>query len=190
MLRNSRFVILFVLFALVLSACQPISAQPAQAVPQAAQGITESVVIDGVGPSTAADPEQAAAEDEFRTVVLAREEAYYAEDYETYIAFFADDVIALEPGTPEIRGKETVAEGIKGFWEAYDTVGELTLKRIWVSGNLGTRYAEWEDVVTPADGGNSIHQIGRCIVVWEKIDGEWKIVSSILHFIEGPTEME
>lgn len=190
MVRSSRFIVLSLLLALVVSACQPITAQPAQAVPEAAQEITESVVIDGVGPSTAEDPEQAAAEDEFRAVVLAREEAYYAEDYETYISFFADDVIALEPGTPEISGKETVAEGIKGFWEAYDTVGELTLKRIWVSGNLGTRYAEWEDIVTPADGGKQIRQLGRCIVVWEKIDGEWKIVSSILHFIEGPTEME
>ncbi|MEZ4866586.1 MAG: DUF4440 domain-containing protein [Caldilineaceae bacterium] len=190
MLRNPHFAILLVLLALVVSACQPISAQPAQAAPPAAEWLTESVVIDGVGPSTAVDPEQAAAEDEFRTVALAREQAYYDEDYEKYISFYADDVISLEPGTPEIVGKETVAANIKGFWEAYDTVGELTLKRIWVSGNYGTRYAEWEEVVTPADGGKPIHQIGRCFVVWEKIDGEWKIVSSLLHFIEEPTEME
>ena len=52
-----------------------------------------------------------------------------------------------------------------------------------------SNYAEWEEVVTANDGGAAEHHIGRCILNWEKIDGEWKVVSEYINYLEPPTEL-
>ena len=185
MLRISSLLGVLVLVVIVAVACQPIQAEVAKA-----QVATQSAVVDGVGPSTASDPAQAQAEDEFREIVLAKERAYYDEDLDRHYSFYADDVISLEPETPDKVGKTVLSEGMQSFFDAYDTVGTFTLKRIWVSGDYATRWGEWEEVVTPVDGGKPIHQIGRCFLGWQKIDGEWKVVSQIVNFIVPPTEMD
>ena len=82
-----RFALTLWLVAALLVACQPIqlnvpavapaAVAPAAVAPPAVAPpvITKSAVIDGVGPSTASDPAQAKAEDEFLAVALAKEQA-------------------------------------------------------------------------------------------------------------------
>ncbi len=152
--------------------------------------ITESAVIDAVGPSTASDPAQAQAEDEFLAVALAKEQAYYDGDFESHLSYYADDIISVWPETPEIVGKVALAEGMKSYMEANHVVGTLTIKRIWVSGDHATRQAEWEEVVTPKKGGKAEHHIGRCTLTWEKIDGSWQVVSEYINYLVPPTEIE
>jgi ketosteroid isomerase-like protein len=149
---------------------------------------TESAVIDAVGPSTANDPAQAQAEDEFRAVALAKEQAFYEGDAEPVLSFYANDVISVQPETAEIVGKAALAEGLIPFLEGNQVVGRFTLKRIWVSGDYATRYGEWEVVVTSKESGEAEHHIGRCILNWEKIDGEWKVVSEFIYFLVPPTQ--
>lgn len=180
-----RLLSLLIVGAIVASACQPISAQPTQ--PQTAD---QSAVIDAVGPSTASNPAQAQAEDEFRAVALAKEQAFYARDVDRVLSFYADNVISVQPETPEIVGKAALAEGLKPAIEGNHIAGKFTLKGIWVSGNYATRYGEWEEVVTPRDGGPAEHYTGRCFLGWEKIDGEWKVVSEFINFLEPPTPVE
>ena len=85
MSRMIRLLSLLIVGAIAASACQPITAQPTQ--PQTAD---QSAVIDAVGPSTASDPAQAQAEDEFRAVALAKEQAFYARDVDRVLSFYAD----------------------------------------------------------------------------------------------------
>ncbi len=193
--RLLGLVSLLVLVAVVTGACQAVHAEPAPVARSAAEiadelmGIRKSVVVDAVGPSTASDPAQAQAEDEFRAVVLTREQAYY-EDIESFNSYYADNVVSLEPGMPDRVGKTELAEGYQSFVDAYDIVGRFTLKGIWVSGNYATRWGEWEEVAALDGGGEAEHHIGRCFVGWQKIDGEWKVVSQIVNFIMDPTPVE
>jgi ketosteroid isomerase-like protein len=197
MLRKFRLLSLLsllVLVAVVASACQPVHAEPAPTslaeIATQYLGSETSMVVDAVGPSKASDAAQAQAEDEFREVVLAREHAYYTGDAERFNSFYADNVISLEPGTPDRVGKPEIAEGTTSFFEANELVGTFTLKGIWVSGDYATRWGEWDEVTAPKGGGEAEHHVGRCFVAWQKIDGEWKVVSQIVNFIEEPTPVE
>jgi hypothetical protein len=71
---------LLVLVAIVAGACQPVRPTPAPRsaadIAEELMGIRQSVVVDGVGPSKAADPAQAQAEDEFLAAAIAKEQAY------------------------------------------------------------------------------------------------------------------
>jgi uncharacterized protein (TIGR02246 family) len=147
-------------------------------------------VIDGAGPITAADPDVAAAEAEFRAAAIAKEEAYYSGDVDHYLTFYADDVISVTPGSPEVVGKAALEEGLRPFFEGYDVNGTLTIKKFWVYGDHAFRWAEWEETATPKDGGTPEHYIGRCLLNWEKTDGEWKVVSEFTNFLEDPAPIE
>jgi len=205
--RFSGFVLTLWLVAVLLVACQPAIFQaapvpfPAAAgdlpVPRSADDIAEQlmgirapVVIDGVGPSKATDPAQAQAENEFLAVAIAKDEAFYAGNVEGHLSYYADNVISVQPGMPDIVGKVALAEGLKPYMENYRIVGTETIKRIWVYGDRATRQAEWEEVVAPKTGGPAEHHIGRCPLNWEKIDGEWKVVSEFVNYLVPPTELE
>jgi uncharacterized protein (TIGR02246 family) len=181
---------------LLASACQPVHAEPDPLIRSAADiaeqfmGIRQSVVLDEVGPSTAADPAQAQAEDAFLAAAIAKEETYYAGDADRYISFYADDTLSVQPGVPEIVGKVALAEAIDPFLADHHIVGKLTIKRIWVYGDHATRQAEWEEVVAPKAGGPAEHHIGRCTLNWEKIDGEWQVVSEYINYLEPPTPVQ
>ena len=139
----------------------------------------KSMVVDGAGPISAADPVQAKAEEEFRAAAIAKEQAFYA-----------NDVISVQPGMPEVVGKKALAEGLVPYVQDNRIIGKFTLKQVWVSGDHATRLGEWEEVVTPVAGGKSEHHIGRCILNWVKKDGEWKVISEFVNYLEPPTQIE
>jgi uncharacterized protein (TIGR02246 family) len=150
----------------------------------------QSVVIDGAGPITASDPAQAQAEAEFRAIAVAKEQALYAGDAARVLSYYADNVISIQPGMPEIVGKTSLAEGLQPYIEDNHFVGTLTITHVWFYGDHATRQAEWEEVVTAKNGGPSEHHIGRCTLNWEKIDGEWKVVSEFINYLVPPTAIE
>jgi uncharacterized protein (TIGR02246 family) len=182
-----------VLVAVVASACQPVHAEPvarsAADIAQQLMGIHEPVVVDGVGPSKATDLAQAEAEDEFLAAAIAKEQTFYAGDVERYLSFYADDAISVQPGMPEIVGKAALAEATAPYLADNQIVGKLTVKRIWVYGDHATRQAEWEEVVAPKAGGPAEHHVGRCTLNWEKVDGDWKVVSEYINYLEPPTQV-
>ncbi len=183
MLRISSFLSSLVLIALVAVGCQPIQPEPPKPVMEIP---AEGVVVDGVGPSTASDPAQAQAEDEFLAVTLGKEQAYYDGDYQGHISYYADDIVSTWPDSPEVIGKSALAEGMQPFMEDNNVAGTLAVKRIWVSGDYASRQAEWDEYLIPKDGSDPQHYIGRCTLNWEKIDGEWKVVSEFVNYLEAP----
>jgi ketosteroid isomerase-like protein len=216
--RKYCLVGLVVCLTLLLSACAP-AAVPAPTMPPAATAAppatkapatvppaptpdsatkiantiaadAKSMVVDGAGPISAADPVQAKAEEEFRAAAIAKEQAFYAGDAQRLLSFYADDAISVQPGVPEVVGKKALAEGLVPYVQDNRFVGKFTLKQVWVYGDHATRLGEWEEVVTPVAGGKSEHHIGRCILNWVKKDGEWKVVSEFVNYLEPPTEIE
>jgi ketosteroid isomerase-like protein len=139
---------------------------------------------------SAFDPAERKAAEEFLTAAIAKEKAYYAGDVEGFLSSYADNVVSTYPEVEETVGKAALAEGLKPYMEGNKIVGNLVIKRIWLYGDHATRQAEWEEWTTARDGSGAEHHIGRCTLNWEKIDGEWKVVSEFVNYLVPPTPIQ
>jgi ketosteroid isomerase-like protein len=197
---NSRFSKLVgialtgLLAAVLLAACQPVQAAPAARsasdIAEQVMGIRQSVVVNGVGPSQAADPAQAQAEDEFIKVAMDKEQAFYDGDAARYLSYYADNMVSVQPGVPDFVGKASFAEATAPYITDNNIVGKLTIERVWFYGDHATRQAQWEEVVEPKAGGSAEHHIGRCTLNWEKVDGKWEVVSEYINYLDPPTQIQ
>ena len=184
MSRITSLSCLIFLSVLIAGAFSPAYAEPGQPLPTG-----PAVIVDATHSAAAADPAQAKAEAEFRKVVLMRERAYYAGNIDRFLSFYADDVVSIQPGMPDIVGKQGLVEGLRPFLAANRVSGKFTLKEISVSGDLATRQGQWDEVWRANDGSTAFHQVGRCLVVWRKIDGQWKVVKEFVNFLVPPTDI-
>jgi ketosteroid isomerase-like protein len=128
-----------------------------------------------------ADSGTNAAEEEAQLIeaALALEEAYQNEDLERVLAFYADDALSHAPGFPTDVGKEAIKTAYEAYFDAYDLQRDFQLAGVEVNGEYATRTGEWTQVLTPKDGGEPITEIGRCVLGWKKVNGEWKVVWEI-----------
>ncbi len=184
MSRIYALLCLVILSVLVSGAFSPVYAEPEQPLPTG-----PAVVVDATRTVSGVDPAQAKAEAEFRKVVLRRERAYYAGNIDRFLSFYADDVVSIQPGMPDIVGKQALADSLRPFFAGNHVSGKFTLKEITVSGDFATRQAQWDEVWRANDGSTAFHQVGRCLVVWRKIDGQWKVVKEFANFLVPPTDI-
>lgn len=154
MRTRSLWILVLPVVLIILSGCQPI--QPVAAAQSKATG-----------------------EESFIEVAMAFEQAYQDEDLEKVISFYADDAISRAPGFPTDVGKDAIKVAYESFFDAYDIEREFQLAGVEVLGDHATRFGEWTQVLTPVDGGEPITEVGRCIVAFEKVDGEWKVAWEI-----------
>lgn len=148
------------LLVALLSACQPI--RPAAAM------------------ETAALTEEAA----FTKAAIGLEEAYQAEDLERTVNFYADNAISQPPGFRTDVGKGAIRASYQAFFDTYELKRDFKLAGIKIEGDTATRFGEWTQVLTPNAGGDPITEVGRCVVGFQKIDGEWKVVWEIWNTYE------
>jgi ketosteroid isomerase-like protein len=57
-----------------------------------------------------------------------------------------------------------------------------------MAGDYATRTGEWTQVLTPTDGGEPITEVGRCVVAFKKVAGEWKVAWEIWNTFEPSTQ--
>ena len=145
---------------LLAGACQPIQPRPA------AQADTQS------------------AQEQFVAAAMALEQAYQDEDLEKVIAFYADDATSFAPGFPADAGKEAIKMAYQGFFDAYDIQRDFQLASVDMAGDFATRTGEWTQVLTPVDGGEPITEVGRCVIAFKQVDGEWKVAWEIWNTFE------
>ena len=131
-------------------------------------------VLLAASPISAATPGE-----KFVETLWEYEYAFQANDVDKVIEFYAQDAISLPPGFPPSTGREAIEADLRWFF------GEFTLDRSFVLvdyevvGNYATRLGEWTQTLTPKAGGDPILEVGRCVVGWRKINGEWKVVWEI-----------
>jgi len=130
--------------------------------------------------STSAQSEEAA----FTKAALGLEEAYQAEDLERTINFYADNAVSQPPGFRTDVGKAAIRASYQSFYDTYALKRDFKLAGIKIEGNTATRFGEWTQVLTPKAGGDPITEVGRCVVGFQKIDGEWKVVWEIWNTYE------
>lgn len=140
-------------------ACQPITREGANT----------------VGPS---------AEEEVLAAAMGLEEAYQENDLERTLSYYADDAISQPPGFRTDVGKAAIRTSYEAFFADYEMKRDFELADLKIDGNTATRFGEWRQVLTPKAGGEPITEVGRCIVGFEKIDGEWKVTWEIWNTYE------
>lgn len=154
----STFLLLLVLP--LLTACQPI--RPITEV----QAVSRSV------------------EEEFTKAAMGFEEAYQQADLDRTIDFYTENAVSQPPGYRTDVGKEAIRASYQAFFETYDLKRDFKLAGIKIEGDTGTRFGEWTQVLTPKAGGDPITEVGRCVVGFQKIKGEWKVVWEIWNTYE------
>lgn len=132
-----------------------------------------------IRPEAAIQADASSDQDQFIQAALGLEEAYQQEDLERTLNFYADKAVSQPPGFRTDVGKEAIRASYQAFFEAYELKRDFKLAGIKIEGDTATRFGEWTQVLTPKDGGDPITEVGRCVVGFQKINNEWKVVWEI-----------
>jgi len=119
--------------------------------------------------------------------IHAFDHAYETNDTYTYFAYYTDDATLFYGG--ERQDLAAYAEGWPQFMEAGGGVEKNEMSdlkvQVLAGGNVAVSTAYIDNITRSTDGSKSTVRAFETDV-WEKIDGEWKVVS--LHFTELPAE--
>lgn len=102
-------------------------------------------------------------------------------DVATIVGFYAPDGAFLTPNAPPAVGPEAIGEAWKGLLSLPNVSLNFRPTRIDVaaSGDLATDIGTY-DLAFSSDGGR-VRDEGKYVVVWKKINGEWKVIVDILN---------
>ena len=91
----------------------------------------------------------------------------------------------MPPGFPASVGRESIEADLESYFDAFNTEREFNLIDYEVSGDTGTRTAEWTQTLTPTDGGEALcRDLVAASWAIEKVDGEWKVAWEIWNTYE------
>ena len=156
-----RFTPILLLVSLFLAACQPVVLLPASA--EAAQN---SPALEG----------QIA---EVRAASAAWDEAFNAGDLAQLLALYADDAVDMPPGLPALEGIDAVAGDLQYVLETFDAHHETSIVDIKIGGDLALERANYTMELIPKDGGDTINEAGKHVVVRQKVGDDWKVLWEI-----------
>lgn len=106
-------------------------------------------------------------------------------DAEAIAKLYAEDGSVLPPGSGPVVGRDGIAE----LWGELVQLPSLTFgpDTIVVSRSVDMAYETgWVEAEMPAAEGATRTLRGKYVVVWEKRDGEWKVIADIYNFDETP----
>jgi ketosteroid isomerase-like protein len=141
-----------------------------------------------IQPQSAGQASALSAEEQFIQVAMELEEAYQQKDLARVVSFYADDAISQPPGLPNDMGKEAIKVAYQALFDGYNIKRDFHLANVDISGDFATRTGEWTQVLTPIDGGEPITEVGRCVLGFKKVDGEWKVAWEIWNTFAPSTQ--
>lgn len=102
-------------------------------------------------------------------------------DVATIVGFYAPDGAFLLPNAPPAEGPEAIGEAWKGLMSLPNFSLNFRPTRIDVaaSGDLATDIGTY-DLAFSSNGGR-VRDEGKYVLVWKKINGEWKVLADILN---------
>ncbi len=107
--------------------------------------------------------------------VVAAEAAF---DVAEALAFWAEDAIAQGAEAPQIQGKEAIGELYRQYFESgmlKEFSGETSYLEVSAAGDLAYEYGVNRFVLAGPEG--DLLDMGKYLVVWKKIDGEWFVAA-------------
>ena len=102
--------------------------------------------------------------------------AFNKGDTATVANFYKDDAVAFPPGGDMVKGKQAIQAF---FTEAAKGIQIVNIKVIDVR-SLGPNAAREQSYATvKTKGDNPQEMLGKSVVIWERVDGKWKVDSDI-----------
>jgi uncharacterized protein (TIGR02246 family) len=97
-------------------------------------------------------------------------------DFASVAEMYTEDAYLMPPGADLVRGRN----GIQAFWTAaLDQISDLKLTAVDVR-PLGSDAAREVGTFTAKTKGQAPQDIaGKYVVVWQKVDGAWKLATDI-----------
>lgn len=96
------------------------------------------------------------------------------------MTIYADDAVLMPPGAPAQRGKQAIG----AFWTQFLTAGaadvRLTTEKVVQSCDLATEAGHFDLTIVPKSGA-PIHDIGKYVVTWRRIGGEWRVIYDVFN---------
>lgn len=140
---------------------------------------TFTIIAAGVFAACAAPQVDVAAETE---AVRARSAGVVAAEAAFNVAaaltFWAEDAIVQGAGAPQIQGKDAIGELYGQYFESgmlKEFSGQTSYLEVSAGGDLAYEYGVNRFVLAGPEG--DLLDMGKYLVVWKKIDGEWFIVA-------------
>lgn len=127
---------------------------------------------------------QAELEAQVKEAVSAWEEAYQAGNLDRLIEIYADDAVSMPPGLPILEGKAAIEADFRQFFKEFKVERQFSLVDLEMSGDMAVRRGEWTQAFTPKAGGESVTQVGKCLVVFKRFGDEWKMIMEIWNYDE------
>src|SRR4051812_18548573 len=97
--------------------------------------------------------------------------AYDRGDAPSLVALYTRDGQIMPPNTGVVVGQLALENMFRSFWEAGDTVIKLRTVEVEGSGDMAYEVGEY----TLSGRSNKVTDQGKYIVIWKKVDGEWKL---------------
>ena len=156
-----------------------------------------ALILLTCGPQAPPEVEEAATTEADVAAIRALAEqwinAFEAGDVEGMVALYTDDAVRFPPDGPSYSGKAVFEEHLRGVFE------ESTFEVVWpvegteeivVAGNWAYHLSEYTDTATPKEGGETIAEEGKVLVIVERqADGSWKFSREIWN-VTPPPETE
>ena len=98
-------------------------------------------------------------------------------DVDGVMAPYADDAVLLAPNAPMAAGKKAIRASWAGlFGPGVAVAWKVSKVEVAQSGELGYLYGTYTLAIRDPKGGPEVHDAGKTVEVWKKIDGKWKCI--------------
>ncbi|MFC1712923.1 YybH family protein [Candidatus Poribacteria bacterium] len=118
-------------------------------------------------------------EDQVRTAALAWDDAFNAGDLARIMNLYANEIISMPPNLPAREGKAALQADFEYLLGEFDSHHETSTVGVMMSGDLAIERGRYTMTLTPKAGGETITEVGKHVMVRQKIGDEWKIVWEI-----------
>lgn len=101
-----------------------------------------------------------------------------AQDVAAALAFWADNAVVQPAGAPQLQGKAALGDLYHQFFEGgqlKEFAGTTSHIEVSAAGDLAYEYGVNRMILAGPDG--DLLDMGKYLVVWKKIDGEWFAVA-------------
>jgi uncharacterized protein (TIGR02246 family) len=104
-----------------------------------------------------------------------------AGNFEAMVETYIDDAIRIEPDGTVLKGKESISNSLKTFFEKNNlTKCDNKHEDVRVSGDLAVIRGSYSGTFVPKEGGEPIHRKAAGVAVYERqTNGSWKCVYNL-----------
>lgn len=95
--------------------------------------------------------------------------------------FYSDSAVVLAPNVPAITGRDAVRQFWAGHLGAANVDVKLMTDDVTQSCDMAAERGRYELTITPKPGGEPVHGSGKYVVVWRKLNGQWRAVEDIFN---------